>query len=245
MSESILKYETIVYNIINDYLSNNKTLELEHVIPYVSSRLSKASINLNNDGVLSIVQSLLEKNLIVEGSKLTKSDILNNLKRLRIYNFILKNPCTYYYKIVKDLNISSHVVIWHLNMLLDFNFINKQVLDFHEVYFDSKMDFEKVKLFYFISNEKCRKILDYLKTNKSGSTKTQISTDLGMHINTIKKYIETLENLSLLIKKKISNKIIYTLNEQFYAGIIAKDNKARVETYAKDAKLERKKNHSK
>jgi predicted transcriptional regulator len=79
-----------------------------------------AKININNRGIEEHLKSLVDKNLIVEGSKLSGYNILNNSKRKKIHEYIANNPGTYFNKIVKDLLLSNHVVVWHLNMLLKF-----------------------------------------------------------------------------------------------------------------------------
>ncbi len=221
MTENIMKYETVIYDLVNEYLNSNKFLELASVIPYIDARLSKSSIKLNKNGILAIIQSLLEKNLIVEGSRLTKEVILSNKKRQQIYNYILRNPGIYYYKIMKDLNISSHVVIWHLNMLLDFNFISKGTVDNHEIYYTSNVSFEKAKLCYYVAHEKCKRIIQHLEANQPGTSKTQLSNVLGMHINTIKKYLSTLVDVGLVSKAKSDKKVIYSINQKLYQDLVA------------------------
>ncbi len=220
MTENIMKYETVIYDLVNEYLNSNRFLELASVIPYIDARLSKSPIKLNKNGILTLIQSLLEKNLIVEGSRLTKEAILLNNKRQQIYNYILRSPGTYYYKTMKDLNLSSHVVIWHLNMLLDFKFISKGTVDNHEIYYASNVSFEKAKLCYFVAHEKCKRIIQHLESNKPGTSKTQLSNVLGMHINTIKKYLSTLVNVGLVSKVKSDKKVVYTLNQKLYQDLV-------------------------
>ena len=120
-----LENEKFVFNVINDYLSGNRKFEFNKVIPYLSSRISRASINLNTRGIIEVLRSLADKNLIVEGSKFTKNRVLLTLKRRKMYEFILKNPGTYKYKIQKELNYGNHTIIWHINVLLEFGFIEK------------------------------------------------------------------------------------------------------------------------
>ena len=65
------------------------------------------SVDLNNRAIEAILRSLVRKKLIDEGSKFTKLDVLKNKTRIRIYNFILKNPGVYFNTIVKELKINK------------------------------------------------------------------------------------------------------------------------------------------
>ncbi len=105
--------ENIVLTVVQEYLDKNRQFDLEKIISFIISRFRLSAINININGLKEILKSLIKKNLIVEGSKLSHDDILLNLKRLKIYNYILKNPGVYFNRIVKDLNLSNHIVIWH------------------------------------------------------------------------------------------------------------------------------------
>ena len=206
-------YENDVYTEIVNYLNSNRTLRLDEIIPYLSARFARSSVPLNKEGIAEIVKSLVERNIIVEGSKLSRDDVLLNSKRSRIYDYVVKNPGVYYYNIMKKLNLSSHVVIWHLDILLEFNFIGKTTIENHDLYFEISVDLDNVIVRYYLTNEKCRAIIEYLKKYILGDSKTSMSNKLSMHPNTVKKYINILENLGIVSKTKMSNKSIYLLNE--------------------------------
>ncbi|MFX1325193.1 MAG: hypothetical protein ACFE8N_09555 [Promethearchaeota archaeon] len=188
---------------------------MEKILSFINARFRMGGIDINNRGIEEALKSLVNKNLIVEGSKLNSYEILSNEKRKAIYEFIVKNPGTYFNKIVKNLNISNHVVVWHLNMLLKFEYIRKETIEKHEIYFDVNFDLDKSERVYFASKEKSRLIIEHLKKNDTGITKTNISKDLKIHINTVAKYLNLLEKFDLLVKKEFSNKTLYFLNEDF------------------------------
>ena len=212
----LLKQEKIVLTVVQEYLNKNRFFNMKKILPFIHTRFKMASININLRGIEEILKSLVKKKLIVEGSKLYKEDILNNSKRREIYEIIKENPGTYFNKIVGNLNFSNHVVVWHLNMLLKFKFIKAEQIENHEVYFEFNFNLKNSKLKYFTSKEKSKRIIEYLKVNDIGISKTKISTDLKIHINTTSKYLEFLEKLNVIIKKNLSKKILYFLNEEFF-----------------------------
>ncbi|MFX1357596.1 MAG: winged helix-turn-helix transcriptional regulator [Promethearchaeota archaeon] len=206
--------EALVLNIIEDYLNKNREFKIDEIIPYIQSRIRRSSLNLNYKGIETILKSLIEKNYVLEGSKLIRSKILDNEKRKKIYEFILKYPGIYFNHIVRKLQISNHVVVWHLNILLKFKFILKEIVGKHEIYFDANKDFKDIELFYLTSKEKSQKIINYLKQNNIGIPKTQLSEELNMHINTTSKYLKELEQFNVITKQRASNKVLYFLNER-------------------------------
>ncbi|KKL20296.1 hypothetical protein LCGC14_2456870 [marine sediment metagenome] len=216
MPVDLLKPEKIVLTVVLEYLNKNRFFNMKEILPFIHARFKMSSVNINIMGIEEILKSLVEKKLLVEGSKLYKDDLLKNHKRRQIYEFINENPGTYFNKIVKNLNFSNHVVIWHLSMLLKFNFIKTELLENHEVYFEFNFDLKHSKLKYFTSKDRSKRIIEYLKINDIGITKTKISADLKIHFNTMSKYLDFLEKLNVIIKKNLSKKILYFLNEDFF-----------------------------
>ncbi len=215
MPKNLSEKERIVLGVVQEYLNKNRYFNMKKILPFINSRFKMAKININNAGIEVKLKSLVNKNLIIEGSKLTSEDILSIPKRKQIFKFIIKNPGVYFNKIVKTLKISNHVVIWHLDMLLKFKFIKNAIFENHEIYFDPSLDFQKVILNYYLSKIKIKKILYHLKKNKKGITKTQLSKELKMHYNTVTKYFEVLEKLNAIFKNDSSRKTFYFLNNDF------------------------------
>jgi predicted transcriptional regulator len=207
MTHKNIDKEELVFNAIQDYLNQKQILEKNEVVNYIKSYFTNASININTKGIIKHIESLIKKRRIVEGSKLTKDIILNNSYRKRICKYITENPGTYFNKIVKGLNISNHVVYWHLNILLKFDFIKKTKVDNHELFFNSKLGIDDAAKSYLTKiKEKSKKILDYLKEDDLGITQLRLASVLKMHPNTIKKYLSTLEEFGFIEKKKVSSK---------------------------------------
>lgn len=215
MSSELLTHESLVFSVVQEYLNKNRYFDVNEILPFIVSRFRMSSININMKGIEEILKSLVKKKIIVEGSKLSIDEILKNEKRKKIYDFILDNPGTYFYKIVTKLGISNHVVVWHLKMLLKFNFIKLEKFENHNVYFDAQFNVKNSKFAYITSKEKGKKIIDYLRENDYGFSKSQLSNALKMHPNTISKYLKMLEQFNVIIKKRVSKRVIYFLNDAY------------------------------
>ncbi len=219
MADFIANNEQVVLETINEYLDKNRYFSLNDILPFISSRFAKSGINVNIDGIKTILKSLIEKNIIVEGSKLTKTDILLNSNRNKIYNYIYKNPGVHFNKIVSTLNLNIPVVEWHLNMLIKFMFITKEKIDNLDTYFDVNIKSEDRMLIYLISSNKYKQIIEYIKENQEGISKHQISEQLNMHSTTVNKYTDRLLEYGILTKKALPNKTLFFLNQTNYNRI--------------------------
>ncbi|MHA1988049.1 MAG: winged helix-turn-helix transcriptional regulator [Promethearchaeota archaeon] len=215
MQIEISENEKLILNVIEEYLNSNRYFDLSEIIPFIVSRFRMTSVDINIRKIEEILRALVNKKLIVEGSKLIYSNILQNKKRKQIYNLILENPGIYFNRILNKLQFSNHVVVWHLNVLQKFNFIKKEILENHDVYFSSEFDVKHSQFAYITSKDKSRKIINYLRDNDFGITKTQLSKNLKIHPNTVTKYLKLLDQLNVVVKKKVAKRIIYFLHDNF------------------------------
>jgi predicted transcriptional regulator len=216
MVEVIASNEQTVLEIINEYLDKNRFFSVNDILPFISSRFAKSGININVNGIRTILKSLVEKNFIVEGSKLTRDEILFNFNRKKIYEFIQQNPGTHFYNIVTNLDLNIPVVEWHLNILIKFMYISKEKIENIMAYFDVNVKPESRMVIYLMSKDKCKQIINFLKENQEGMTRYQISEQLNMHSTTVAKYTDKLNENGILTKKSLSNKTLYFLNNEFY-----------------------------
>lgn len=210
---SVFDCQSTVLNIIQEYLEDNRVFLKTNILNHINSRFSKSSININSNGIQEIITSLLEKKMILEGSKLTKKNVLQNSIRKLIYDFIKENPGVYLYKIFKTLKIGNYLQLWHLDILLKFDYIKKDIINNQTIYFPSNMDLKEVEKIYFFKKKKSKKIIDYLEQNNMGTSKTQLSKKLNMHPYTVIKYLNILEKIKIISKEKMSNKSLYFLND--------------------------------
>ncbi|MBN1799944.1 MAG: right-handed parallel beta-helix repeat-containing protein [Candidatus Lokiarchaeota archaeon] len=214
--EDVLVYEDYALELIQEYVEKHKHFDPITIVSYLNSRFSKASINVNVNGIKKVIRSLIKKNLIIEGSILTKDDILNNNNRKKIYKCVKDNPGIHFNKIIKKTKIARMVVRWHVNMLNKFQFVRLEQIGNQHAYFDNETKHQDTELMHFISREKSKNIIEYLKKNDEGCLLTELSKELGMHYNTIKKYVKKLEELDIISSKQ---KKYYYLNEKILAEI--------------------------
>lgn len=223
------KEKIIVIDLIEEYLDKNRYFSVNKLIPFILSRTSKSSSELNREGIRIVLQDLAENNYICEGSKLTKNKILSNKNRKEIYDFIIENPGINFNRISTQLDLTYPVISWHLNTLIKFNFIRKKKIDNRECYFDINYDDYDLKKIYLLSNDKCKQVLDYILENSRGVVFSHIANNLGISRNTVKKYINQLEKNDLIYKEKTSKGNLIFLDIENYENLreIVRRNKKR------------------
>ena len=178
LSDNILKEEQTVLDIIQEYLNKNRTFNKNEIIPFINAKIGKSHSNISYNGIYEILKSLVEKNIIVEGSKLIKYDVLSNINRKQIYKYIIKNPGCHFNKLVKTLNISIFSVEWHLNILIKFNLIRKEKIENFEAYFDSKMPFKNDEILMGVVYNPCTNEMFFAEKGKGSylnNKKLQVS----------------------------------------------------------------------
>ena len=209
--------ETEVYNLVKVYLKKRPFFSILDISGFLNYYLRKNEA-INKDKIEIILKILLEKNLIIPGAKLVKENILENPRRKEIYNCICDNPGCNINDIMNLLQIGSNQVLWHLKFLTKFQFIRKVDFDNQKTFFNFQLNESYDKLFYYLRNESIIKILKLLKSSDKGINPTKISKLLKMHYYTLKKYLDVLSHLNLIILDNEHN--FYNLNNETYTKIL-------------------------
>ena len=206
--------ESQVLALVEEFLNHNRVCYKPDLVSFIKNRNFQDDNGLNHNGVEHILDSLAAKHVIAEGSKITRNTILRNFNRSSIYEEIKNTPGVNLNKLSKNLGLSIFLTNWHLNILLRFNMIRKQEFNKQIAYFDSELPSENDYILQVISRAKCSEIIEYLKLNSKGCTKSQITKTLRMHHTTVNKYLETLIENQLVNLKIIDNKNGYCLNAE-------------------------------
>ena len=114
------------------YIGFNNNNPIEKKILNINSLYYKAKkrLKIPRKGLKIIIQLLLNNKILVDRSRHIKKTVLSNYIRKRIYNFLQNNLGTHFsllkrYFSSKDKLKSPGELIWHLDMLIRFNYIKK------------------------------------------------------------------------------------------------------------------------
>lgn len=217
MIQDLDKEETLIYDIIKEYLNKKAFSPDLDLINFINQRL-KSNSDFNRNKIEIIMRSLIKKKIILPGTKLKQEDVLESPLRRKIYRHINRNPGINMSEIISDLNIGNNQTAWHLENLEKFEFIKSEKIGNQKAYFNYCLDPVFLGVFFYLRKNKFNDVINLLKKKnaKSGLTPTKISKELKIHYNTIRKYLNILIDLHMIkiIKKK--NQKRYLLNIEVY-----------------------------
>ncbi len=157
-----------VIEIAKEVIDNKKVLDTELLYT-----LAKRQLKLPRKGLLSIIQLLINKKVLVEGSKYTRDEVLNNKYRFNLYRFLTSYLGAHFSTIRKQIitdNISnmgsSGQLIWHLEMLIKFNYIKKIKIKNYTVFLPYEIDDEIGLIYFILRDEIYLKIISLLISNE-------------------------------------------------------------------------------
>lgn len=158
-----------VLEIAEDITSKNQALTLETLY-----NKAKKKFKISRNGLFSIIQFLINKKILVEGSKFTRENVLLNYKRKKVYEFIVKYGGVHFSDIRKNLarktesdTESSGQLIWHLELLLKFGYIKRIKVDRYTIFLPIELNNEIGIMSFLLKDNINRKIIALLLDKKS------------------------------------------------------------------------------
>ncbi|MEJ2278847.1 MAG: hypothetical protein P8Y70_14035, partial [Candidatus Lokiarchaeota archaeon] len=157
-----------VLKIAERIIEHNKTLNTKNLYD-----IAKNELNIPKKGLLKIITYLLNNNILIEGSKYTRESVLNNTNRVKVLKFIENNIGSHFSPLrdllARDRKVdsgSSGQLLWHLEMLIKFNYIKKIKIGNYSVFIPVGLDEDKAKISLFLKDYLSSKILELLIKNK-------------------------------------------------------------------------------
>ena len=113
-----------VLKIAEDLANENKFLDVHTLY-----QRAKRKLKIPRKGLLQIIQLLIDNKFLVDGSKFTRDSVLENQHRNRVLQIILHNLGIHFSALKRNFfakNMgSTGQLVWHLDMLIKFNYIKK------------------------------------------------------------------------------------------------------------------------
>jgi predicted transcriptional regulator len=154
-----------VIEIAENIMEKNIVLNIETLY-----NVAKKELKIPRKGLLFIIHYLIDKKVLIEGSKFSKDTVLLNRFRKKIYKFILSNPGVHFSylrkKSISGKKISSGKLIWHLGMLIKFNYVKKIKVGNYSIFIPFKMEDTLGKLYFLMRDPINYKILKLIFRRK-------------------------------------------------------------------------------
>ncbi len=154
-----------ILTIAEGFISENRVLEVKQLYREV-----RKHIQIEHKLLLAIINYMLEKRILVEGSKLTKELVLVNAHRKNIYEYIKSNGGVNFSAIQREYQGSTGSpgqLIWHLQVLLQFGYIKKLKFKRFTIFFPLELDADQALLTFLLRDALTRRLLKLLNTHES------------------------------------------------------------------------------
>lgn len=204
-----------VIEIAKDIMSQNKILTVERLL-----NVSKKVLNIPQPGLFSIIQFLIKNHVLIDGSKFSRESVLDNYLRKNILEYIRLKGCAHFSllrkKVVseRDKNSgSSGQLIWHLKLLIKFNYIKKIKVGNYTVFLPIEMEDELGIITFLLQDMINRKIVALLAAQtsiKNNEISKKIKEDRGK----VNYRLKNLINYEILCYIEDSEKEIYVNPEK-------------------------------
>jgi len=159
-----------VVDVAKEIVEKNKTVKMEQLF-----NIAKKRLKLNDLGIKRILKYLFDNKILIEGSKIIKSEVLSNEIRGMIFNFVKIYPGINFSALrnnlfkefdKNDTNVGTGQIIWHLEVLLKFKCLKKVEYKNYTLYAPYNMDSEQVVYYFLLRDKINRKIMDSLIENE-------------------------------------------------------------------------------
>jgi predicted transcriptional regulator len=201
-----------VLEIAEEIMSKNKVLNVENLY-----NIAKKRLKLPRNGLLSIIQFLINKKLLIEGSKFSRETVLSNPIRIGILNYIYNHPGVHFSDLRKtalpEEMGSSGQLVWHLEMLLKFKYITKIKVGNYTVFLPFEMD-EKVGRILFMLRDRINFKVIELLFKENIVAKSEIYKLIEEKREDVYYRINNFLNLEIIIGRAKSEKEVY-INPNF------------------------------
>jgi len=181
-------------------------LELTEEHKVINSELlynkAKRILKIPGKGLKTIIQMLLNRKILVDGSRFTRETVLRNDFRYKVYKLIKTNIGAHFSFLknevsnLKEGEMGVGHLIWHLEKLLEFNLIKRVKVKNCTIFLPVEIDDDIGVLHFFLRDDLNRKIVEFLLYNENVN-----KADIYKELNT--KREKTYYHINKLIESEL------------------------------------------
>ncbi len=209
--EAEAQYIPQILAIAEELISRNLVLDAKRLYYEVKRR-----IPIERKVLLRLIQSLMEKRILIEGTKLTKDLVLANSHRKQIYKYITSHIGTHFSTIkerYKGSTGSPGQLIWHLEVLVKFEFIRRMKYKRYTLFLPFEFPEEVAIEYFLLRNELNRKILNIIIKEGTVSISVLLKS-LGWSRDKVKYRINLLVSENILALQEGNNQVVCMNSER-------------------------------
>ncbi len=202
------RLEESTLNIIKRLLKKHETFQFNPIFIELCCHELKAS----EMEIYKAIYSLLQQKIIVQGSTLTRDQILENQSRALIFETIQNQPGIHIRELFMQVKLCSNVVRTHIKVLEKFNYIRRKKYISPKLTLLFRKDFPELYDDFFVITKNENDLLITQRLLNQNLSVTELSNALELHHSTIQYHLKKLEQLGLIIEIQEDNTNKYTFN---------------------------------
>ncbi len=196
------KLEKKILEIASQLRSRKKFFNFDDIYKLCTSKLSNSE-----DEITSSLNYMYQKGYLIEGSSVTKANVLESEKRARIYDYIKNNPGSHVREIQRAFDLGSYMAFRHLKFLEKFGYLRSKKFMNKKAYFLFEFDETQDDKVLVLKKERTKLIFDHIiryEKIRLSDLERYLSLSHGQIQPHLKKLLEY-----NLIDSTVENKIIY------------------------------------
>jgi len=167
----------------------------------------KVMKSASQQSLRAALQDLLNKRYLIGGKAVTRETLLENENRRRILEIIKHEPGVHFSLIKEMVEKESRTIQWHLDMLVEFNFIREVRFGNNVLYFDFLLEKQHDILYYYLHKDGSPAIFKMILSRPGISFQSLLDT-LQIPRSTLTRKVKTLIEQGLLMGERQSNQLL-------------------------------------
>ena len=159
------------------------------------------------------IRDLLNMKHVVEGSQLIKEDVLRNVKRNRILEYVTKYPGAHEREIRKAFDLGAYMTHRHLGHLVKFGFLRKSTFQNKSVFFPIDFDETLEAKTLLLRNETTKTIYQAIQEREQIRL-LEISQIVHVPYTTIRSHLDRLIEGGLIERIRKKNRVYYVKKQK-------------------------------
>ena len=203
---NLTKLEQKVLEIVDQLVKQKQLIRIKDVFA-----LAKRKLKFPDIEVEQAIWSLISKKYIVDGTKLSKSLVLENANRQEILKYISDNPGANIRAVRSKMSMGSYLTSWHIRMLEKFGYIRKKPHKNMVLLFPFLLREVDEDAFIILKDEKVIEINEYIFENESISLEN-LMKQFDLEQPDAQSYLNVLASVELVDSQETDGNVLYSGN---------------------------------
>lgn len=200
------KVERKILAIVDRLITTNQPVKIKDLFIIAKRELKFPSTEIDQ-----AIWKLISKKYIVDGTKITKTTVLENKNRQEVLKLIFNDPGIHIREIRNQLTMGSYLTTWHLQMLEKFGYVRKKLHKNQIILFPYFLKEEYEEAFKVLKDQRTFEINEYIFEQESVYL-SDIMEKFELDAKMAQSFLDVLSGVNLINTSENQGMIIYKSN---------------------------------